>query len=218
MATITKINISGEEIGSVEVPDALADYPCNNALVHACVVAHLATRRQGTASTKTKGEVKMSGQKPFPQKGTGRARAGYMSSPLRPGGGVVFGPKPRSYAQKIDRASRRAAFFGLLAERVRAGTVTIVDSWAMEAPKTKAVAAIKQKLGHRKLLCIGGGDSLNACLSARNIPDVTFLPVGGTGLYDLVSHQGMLISADAWAQLQGRFEAATTRKSARRAK
>ena len=97
MASIPKINISGEEVGEIAVPEALAEYPCNAALVHACVIAHLAARRQGTASTKTKGEVKGTGSKPYSQKGTGRARAGYIASPLRVGGGVVFGPKPLAY-------------------------------------------------------------------------------------------------------------------------
>jgi large subunit ribosomal protein L4 len=211
MASITKINLNGEEIGSVDVPEALAEYPSNAALVHACVLAHLAARRQGTASAKTKSEVNKTGSKPFPQKGTGRARGGRMASPLRTGGAVAFGPRPRSYRQKIDRASRRAAFFSVLADRVREGTLRIVDSWDMDAPRTKALAGMQKNLGQAKLLCIGGGDTLNACLSARNIPDMTFLPVGSIGLYDLVCHRGVVISADAWAQLEERFATVTSK-------
>jgi large subunit ribosomal protein L4 len=218
MANIPKINISGEEVGEIAVPEALAEYPCNAALVHACVIAHLAARRQGTACTKTKGEVKASGRKPYSQKGTGRARAGYISSPLRVGGGVVFGPKPHSYTKKIDRAARRQAFFGVLADRVRGGAVRVVESWEMAAPKTKALAGMQQVLGLRKVLCIGGTDSINACLSARNLPELTFMQVGSLGVYDLVCHRGLVISADAWSQLEERFKAAATTKAKRKAR
>jgi len=207
MATLTKINLSGESVGEVELSDALAAYPCNAELAHACVVAQLASRRSGTASTLTKGEVKGSGAKPWRQKGTGRARAGYRSSPIWRGGGVVFGPKPRSYGKRVSKRNRRTAFFGVLADKVRQGQVRVIDGWEMEAPRTKTIVALKNALDTGKLLCVCAADSRNACLSARNVPDVSFMEVGSVSIHDILYHTDLLISEPALRILEKRFKA-----------
>ena len=214
MATIPKINLAGTQLGDVQVSDALASCPCNAAVVHAAVVVHQAAKRRGTASTLTKGTVDATGRKPWAQKGTGRARAGYIASPIWRGGGVVFGPHPHEYNRKINRSAKRSAIFGLLAERVRTGAVRIVDSWQMDAPKTKTIVALKKVLGARTLLCLGLGVQKNAMLSARNVTKVTYLDVNATGVYDVVTHATLVIAEDAWRQIEERFAAAVANPAA----
>lgn len=205
MGTVTKINIAGEAVGQVEVPEALAAYTCPPEVVHACVVAHLANARQGTVNTLTKGEVDKTGRKPWPQKGTGRARAGYVASPLWRGGGVVFGPKPRDFNMKVNRRTKQLAFFGALAELVRGGQVRVISDWKMEAPKTKVMAGLKKALGMRSMLCVSDGEARAAYLSARNVPGISFQPVNAIGVYDLMRHAGLVIAESAWDQLMKRF-------------
>jgi large subunit ribosomal protein L4 len=214
MATIPKINLAGTQVGDVHVSDALASYPCNAAVVHAAVVVHQSLKRRGTASTLTKGTVDATGRKPWAQKHTGRARAGYIASPLWRGGGVVFGPHPHEYYKKINRKARRSALFGVLAERVRAGAVRIVDSWQMDAPKTKTIATLKKALAARTLLCLGLGEQKNAELSARNVAQTVFLDVNATGVYDVLTHATLVIAEDAWRHLEERFAAAVATPAA----
>jgi len=205
MASLDKINISGETIGSCEVSEELQSYPCNEGLVHASVLAQLANRRQGTACTKTKGEVKCTGSKPWRQKGTGRARAGYASSPIWRGGGVVFGPKPRSYTQKTNRKSRRKAMFGVIASKIRDGRVRVIGDWTMEAPKCKTFVGLKSSLEVRKMLCIGQVEDRNAYLSSRNITNVQFLDIDSINVYDLVNSTDLVISEAALKVIEERF-------------
>ena len=207
MATVDKINLAGESLGTVTVPQALAEMPCNKDIVHSCVVALQANRRQGNASTLTKGEVDKTGRKPWAQKHTGRARAGYFASPVWRGGGVVFGPKPRSYRQKVNDRTRRAAFFGTLAERIREGAVRVIDTWDVAAPKTKPFAALRGALKLRKMLCVGMPDNRNALLSARNVAGLSFMEAASLNVLDLATHNGLVISAAAWQALEERFNA-----------
>lgn len=209
MATVEKINLAGEPIGQVEAPAALAEFPCNKELVHQCVVALLANRRQGNASSLTKGEVDRTGRKPWAQKHTGRARAGYFGSPVWRGGGVVFGPKPRSFGKKVNEKSRKAAFFGTLAERLREGSIRVIDSWNVEKPNTKSFAALAGKVGLRSLLFVGTPADKAAHLSTRNLAAASFMDVGSINVYDLATHYGLVISDAAWKQLQDRFTSFT---------
>ena len=192
---VDKINLSGEIVGKYEVADALSTAECNPSLVHACVLAHLANKRQGTHSTLTKGEVNRTGKKPFRQKGTGRARAGYFSSPVWRGGGIAFGPKPRDYSQKVNKRVKRSALIGILADKLREEKVLVIESWEMEAPKTKTIATLKTKLNARKMLCVGFGNQENAFLSARNIENVKFMDVTGLNVYD-VTNSTLIIMAE----------------------
>jgi large subunit ribosomal protein L4 len=205
MATLTKINLAGETVGQVNVPDALAAYTCAPSVVHACVVAHEAALRRGTASTLTKGGVDKTGRKPWAQKGTGRARAGYFASPLWRGGGVVFGPKPRLYDKKVNRMMKRQAFYAVLAKRVRDGNVRLIQDWQMERPQAKAIAALKKTLGMRTMLCVATPGSQNGYLSARNVKGASFLEVGSVGVHNLLTSRGLVIAEEAWKTLQDRF-------------
>lgn len=219
MATLEKIRITGAAAGTVDVPSWLADATCTPALVHQVMVAHRNAARAGTANTLTKSEVRLTGAKPWRQKGTGRARAGYAASPVWRGGSVVFGPRPRSYRQKVDRAWRRAAARSVLASRVRDGAVACVDSWALDAPKTKTMAGLKAARAARRLLCVGTGDiTLNAQLSGRNIPGVTFVDVSEVDAYTLLTHDRVVVSEDAWEALCARLETGKDSKSGQEAR
>ena len=206
MAKLTKINIAGENIGEFEVAESLCTAPYKPELAHAVYVAIMASIRSGNASTKTKGEVKATGSKPWRQKGTGRARAGYRASPIWRGGGVVFGPKPRSYDKKVNKRDKKAAFYGILAEIIREDKISVIENWKLEAPKAKVIAALKNKLGTRKLLCVGGTQDINAVLSARNIPGTSFVEAGSLNVIDLADCTGMVISESGLEFLASRCE------------
>ena len=206
MATLTKINLAGEETGEIEIADSLLSSPYNPELAHAAAVAQLAARRSGTASTLTKGEVKATGSKPWRQKGTGRARAGYRASPIWRGGGVVFGPKPRDYGKKVSRRDRKAAFFGVLAEKLRENKVRVLETWELETPKTKIIALLKKNLGSRKLLCVGDAKDLNARLASRNVADTSFVDGGSLNVLDLITHDDVILSETALRALENRCE------------
>src|SRR5216117_958071 len=142
--------------------------------LHDVVVAMRAARRSGSASTKTKATVNLSGAKPWRQKGTGRARAGYKSSPVWRGGGVVFGPHPRDYSKKTSKTVRRLAFRKALSERIKAGDVLTVDKFVVPELKTKSfVALLKEQTDARKVLLISDGFDLNTLKSGRNVKPVT---------------------------------------------
>src|SRR5437870_2263302 len=138
--------------------------------MHDAVVAIRAARRSGSANTKTKAEVDLSGAKPWRQKGTGRARAGYKSSPIWRGGGVVFGPKPRDYSKKVSKATRRLAFQKALSERIKAGDVLAIDKFVVLELQTKSfVALLKEQTDARKILLISNGFDQNTLKSGRNV-------------------------------------------------
>src|SRR5438309_11416269 len=142
--------------------------------MHEVVVAIRAARRSGSANTKTKAEVDLSGAKPWRQKGTGRARAGYKSSPIWRGGGVVFGPKPRDYSKKISKSVRRLAFQKALSERIKAGDVLTVDKFVVPELKTKSfVTLLKKQTDARKVLLVSDAFDQNTLKSGRNIKPVT---------------------------------------------
>ena len=206
MASVDKINLAGETIGKHEIPEDMSAFSCADGLIHSCIVAHLANRRQGTASTLTKAEVRKSGKKPWRQKGTGQARAGYISSPIWRGGGVAFGPKPRSYHQKVNRKSRRKALLGILAGKLRDKKVRVIDAWAMETPRTKTIAGLKTTLAARKLVCVGTLDDRNAYLSARNATNTLFLDVDSLNVYDLLNATQVVISEAALSVVEERFQ------------
>src|SRR3712207_795385 len=148
--------------GSVDLDDEIFGEEFHMALVHETVTAELNARRQGTSSTKTRGEVAMTGAKAFRQKGTGRARAGALSTPQRVGGGVAFGPKPRTFRSKVNRKARKRALRCVLSEHARRGSLAIADPDAFEAPSTKAAAAALAERGKEKTLvvCSGEGDNM----------------------------------------------------------
>lgn len=176
--------------------------------VHETVVAMRAARRSGTANTKTKAEVALSGAKPWRQKGTGRARAGYASSPIWRKGGVVFGPKPRDYSKKISKSTRRLAFKKALSERIGAGDVLTIDKFAVGEIKTKTFASmVKKATDARKVLLISDSFDDNTFKSARNVKSVTLATATDVNTEQLLAFHKILVTAKALEKLAERTNA-----------
>jgi large subunit ribosomal protein L4 len=173
--------------------------------MHDAVVAMRAARRSGSANTKTKADVNLSGAKPWRQKGTGRARAGYKSSVIWRGGGVVFGPKPRDYTKKVSKTVRRLAFQKALSERIKAGDVLTVESFSVKEPKTKAfVSLIKDQTNAKKVLLISDSFDESFYRSARNMKPVLLATASEVNTEQLLAFDKIIVSGKALEQLAER--------------
>lgn len=173
--------------------------------MHDVVVAMRAARRSGSANTKTKAEVNLSGSKPWRQKGTGRARAGYKSSPVWRGGGVVFGPKPRDYTKKVSKTTRRLAFQKALTERINAGDVLTIDAFAVKELKTKAfVTFLTKQTDARKVLVISDAFDETTYKSARNVKPVLLTTANDVNTEQLLAFDKILVTSGALERLAAR--------------
>src|ERR1700741_3657 len=176
--------------------------------VHDVVVAMRAARRSGSANTKTKAEVDLSGAKPWRQKGTGRARAGYKSSPIWRGGGVVFGPKPRDYSKKVSKSVRRLAFHKALSERIKAGDVLTIDKFVVPELKTKSfIALLKKQTDVEKVLVVSDSFDDNTFKSARNVKPVKLATASDVNTEQLLAFEKILVTDGALAKLAERTAA-----------
>lgn len=198
--TVQALDTNGVKTGDVVLDEAVFGATALPQLLHDVVKMQLANRRQGTASTRTRSEVRGGGKKPWKQKGTGRARAGTRRSPLWRGGGTVFGPKPRSYSYAVPRQVRIAALRAALSEKVRAGQLMVLDSLSLEEPSTKAFKALLERLGitGRALIVTDQtrrGDAI--AKSCRNLPHLTFLPTQGLNVYDILRHDTLIMTKGA---------------------
>lgn len=208
MSKLPVCNMSGERLGEIDLADDLLVKGKGTQAVHDVVVAHLAKCRAGTASTLRKGEVAGSNKKPWQQKGTGRARAGFRQSPVWRGGGVAFGPKPRSYAKKVTKKTARLAFQRALSEKVASGAVTVIDQMTMPKAKTKDFAVILKKLDAvRSALVVTDTTDRNLALAARNVPNVEVVTAANVHTYQVLRHHKILVSKSAMEQLVGRLKA-----------
>lgn len=204
MAKVAVYNIAGQQTGEIELNDAVFGVEVNETVVHQALVMQLASNRQGTAATKTRSMVRGGGKKPWKQKGTGRARAGSIRSPLWVGGGTVFGPQPRSYAFRMPRKARRLAIKSALTSKLQNGELVVLDAIAFEQPKTKQVVELLNNFGlaERKALFITGELNENVEKSSRNIPGVKALTANGLNVFDLLHHDKLLITRDAVARIE----------------
>ena len=174
--------------------------------VHDVVVAMRAARRSGSANTKSKADVNLSGAKPWRQKGTGRARAGYKSSPVWVGGGVAFGPKPRDYSKKVPKSVKRVALRKALSERIKSGDILIVDRFTVGQPKTRQfVAALKALTPEAKVLVIGTAFDNNTYLAARNIQPAQLVTSADVNTEQLLAYRKIILTNEALAQLAERI-------------
>ncbi|MCC7442023.1 MAG: 50S ribosomal protein L4 [Bdellovibrionales bacterium] len=197
MPTLDVMSLENKKVGSVNLSDAVFGAEVNVPLVHQVVKAQLATRRQGTAKTKTKAEVRGGGKKPFKQKGTGNARQGSSRSPLQPGGGRIFGPRPRDYTQRTNRKMVNGALRSILSDRVKAGRLMVIDSFDLKEIKTKVLADIfGKKLNLTKALVIDEANK-NLELSGRNLKGVRVMQTGGLNVYDVIRHDWVVFSKRA---------------------
>ncbi|WP_054697784.1 50S ribosomal protein L4 [Syntrophomonas palmitatica] len=206
MPKVALYDMSGAQIGDLEISDDVFGIKPNEAVLYQFVKMQLANKRAGTASTKTRSEVSGGGKKPWRQKGTGRARAGSNRSPVWKGGGIVFGPKPRDYSMKLPRKVRRLAMKSALSSKVQDNNLIVVDSLNFDEPKTKLMAATLEALnaGKKTLVVTADGDP-NVVKSARNIPGVKPLRVDFMNVYDLLNYDTLLITRDAVAKVEEVF-------------
>ena len=193
------LTAEGKTNGSVELPAEIFDAEVSIALMHQVVNAQLAAARQGTHSTKTRGEVRGGGRKPFRQKGTGRARQGSIRAPHYTGGGVVHGPKPRDYSQRTPKKMIKAALFGALSDRARNERIHVIEELvAGQTPSTKSAKAFIERLTDRKtVLLVVGREDLNARRSANNLPNVHILDAGQLNTYDVLNADDVVFSVEA---------------------
>jgi large subunit ribosomal protein L4 len=206
MTTIDVLNIDGEKAGSVELPAEVFDVPANIPLLHQVVVGQLAAARQGTHKTKTRGEVRGGGHKPWRQKGTGRARQGSRRAPQWKGGGVVHGPTPRDYSHRTPKKMKAAALRGALSDRARNGRLKVVESFVSgDTPSTKAAIATLRKVTEyrRVLVVLADEDRLN-WLSLRNEPSVHLIEAGQLNTYDVLASDDVIFTSEALDEFLGK--------------
>ena len=202
MANVAVFNMNGEQVGSIELNDAIFGIEANEHVMHLAVVQYLANQRQGTQSAKTRSEVRGGGRKPFRQKGTGRARQGCIRSPQWVGGGVVFAPKPRDYSFKLNKEVKRLALQSALSTKVAEGKIIVMDELTMAEAKTKAMVQVLANIKCGKALIVTDGDNQNVVLSARNIPDVKTASVNTINVYDLLKYNTLVVTKDAVAKIE----------------
>ncbi|MFA4043356.1 MAG: hypothetical protein HZRFUVUK_000121 [Candidatus Fervidibacterota bacterium] len=200
-------NIQGEKVGVYTIPDEWLNVKINKALIHQVIVSHLSNKRQGTHSTKTRGEVRGGGRKPWPQKGTGRARQGSIRAPQWRGGGKVHTPKPLDWDMKINKQMRKQAIKFAWIDKIRSGNVVLIDNLAFEEPKTKRMYQLLQKLGiaGNKVLLLMRDFDENVYLSARNLQNVYMLPYYQPSAYDLINAEKILTTCDAMDAIKERI-------------
>lgn len=206
MSTLDVHNISGAVLREKELADAFTDAEVNGTVIHQCVVAYLANQRQGTASTKTRSEVKGSGRKLYRQKGTGRARVGHAKSPIRVHGGVAFGPKPRSYRQATPKRVRQLGLHSALADRFQNQQCILVEDFTLEKPRTKDIVNMLEAVNAAgKVLLVLNEHSSSIHLSVRNIPQVNSCTWDNLNVYEVMWHDTLIITENAAEKLESKF-------------
>jgi large subunit ribosomal protein L4 len=210
-STVDILSPAGDKAGTVELPSEIFDARVSVPLIHQVVVAQLAAARQGTHKTKTRGEVRGGGKKPYRQKGTGRARQGSTRAPQFAGGGIVHGPVPRDYSQRTPKKMKAAALRGALSDRARHGRVHVVSGVVENEISTKAAKTLLGKISERKhVLLVAEREDESAWLSARNLPQVHILEPGQLNTYDvLVSDDVVFTKAAFESFVAGPQKAAT---------
>ena len=202
MANVTVYNMEGNEVGTMELNDAVFGVEINEHLVHLAVVRQLANNRQGTQKAKTRSEVSGGGRKPWRQKGTGHARQGSIRAPQWTGGGVVVAPVPRDYEVKMNKKERRAALKSALTSKVQENKLVVVDSLALAEAKTKEMQKVLTNLKADKALVVTADDDQKVVLSARNIADVQTATVNTINVYDVMKHNTVVVTKDAVASIE----------------
>lgn len=202
MANVAIYNMEGNEVGSLELNDAVFGVEVNDHLVHMAVVQQLANNRQGTQKAKTRSEVRGGGRKPWRQKGTGHARQGSIRAPQWKGGGVVFAPVPRSYSFKLNKKEKRAALKSALTSRVNESKFIVLDELKLDEIKTKKFREVLNNLKVNKALVIINENDKNVVMSARNIPTVKTALTNTINVYDILKYDTVVVTKDAVATIE----------------
>lgn len=206
MSTIKVLNMAGAEVGTVELSDGIFGIEPNEAVVHEVVKNHLANCRQGTQSALTRGEVSGGGKKPWRQKGTGHARQGSTRAPQWTHGGIVFAPKPRDYSYSVNKKIKRLALKSVLSAKAAEGNIIVVDSIAMDAPKTKEFAAFLGAVkAEDKAYVVLPEVTANVIKSARNIPGIVTTTATILSVYDILNAKTLILDKAALATIEEVF-------------
>ncbi|MBS5651061.1 50S ribosomal protein L4 [bacterium 210917-DFI.7.65] len=206
MSTIKVLNMSGAEVGTVELSDGIFGIEPNQAVVHEVVKNHLANRRQGTQSALTRAEVSGGGKKPWRQKGTGHARQGSTRAPQWTHGGIVFAPKPRDYSYNVNKKIKRLALKSVLSAKAAEGKIIVVDSIAMDAPKTREFAAFLNAVkAEDKAYIVMPEVAANVVKSARNIPGIVTTTATILSVYDILNAKTLILDKAALATIEEVF-------------
>ena len=205
MAKVSVYNIEGKVVGDMELNDAVFGVEVNTHLVHQAVVLHLANKRQGTQSAKTRSEVSGGGRKPWRQKGTGHARQGSTRSPQWTGGGIVFAPKPRDYSFKMNKKEKNLALKSVLTTKVAENKFIVVDGLSFDEIKTKNMVNVLKNLEVKKALVVTDDDNKNVTLSSRNIPGVKTAFTNTINVYDILKYDKMVVAKDVISKIEEVF-------------
>ena len=207
MATLKIRKVDGTETGSLDVSDDVFGITPKIHCVRIAVNQYMANQRAGTHSTKTRGKVQGGGRKPFRQKGTGRARQGTNRAPQMRGGSVTFGPHPRDYSMKINKKVRRSAYYSIWSELVQSGRLVVIDAFGIEQPRTRRLVEILDALGvEGSALLVTEKTDETMALSARNIPGVTPINAENINVYDLLTHDWVVVTSDVIKQVEVAYQ------------
>jgi large subunit ribosomal protein L4 len=206
MPKVAVYNVDGKQVGELDLAEGVFGLEPNIHVLHSAVLLQQASLRSGTHDTKGRSEVRGGGRKPWKQKGTGRARQGSIRSPQWKGGGIVFGPTPRSYGFKLPRKVRRLAIKSALSSKVVDNQIIVLDQLSLSQPKTKDISKLLNNLKvSRKALVVTADFDNNVALSARNIPGVKFVSAEGINVLDVIKHDQLIITKDAVAKVEEVF-------------
>ncbi len=205
MATVDVLNSAGKKVSETQLSDEIFNTPIKKSVLHQVVHSQLVAKREGTAACKTRGMVSGSTRKLFRQKGTGNARAGSIKSPLRKGGGVIFGPNQRSYAVKVPKKVKKLALKMALSSKVEDNTIYIIDDFNLETIKTREFVNVLNALDLSDLLIVSDAEEANLLLSSRNIPDVKVIKTEGLNVYDILKFKNLLLVESTIKNIEGRL-------------
>jgi large subunit ribosomal protein L4 len=205
MAAVDVLNSAGNKVSEAELIDEIFNIPVKTSVLHEVVRSQLAAKREGTAASKTRAMVKGSTKKLFRQKGTGNARAGSVKSPLRKGGGVIFGPSPRSFAYKVPKKVRSLALKMALSCKLTDKTLYVIDDFKLEEIKTKVLSEVLATLNLQDLLIVSDSEDINLALSSRNIPDIKVIKTAGLNVYDILKFKNLLLVESTIKNIEGRL-------------
>ena len=205
MATVDVLNIKGDKVSQADLPDEIFSVPVSVPVLHQVVKAQLAARRAGTACVKNRSDVSGSTHKLYRQKGTGRARKGNIKSPVLRGGGVVFGPHPRSYEQKVSKKVRKLALKMALSSKLLDNELMVVDRFELEQIKTKDFVSAVQTLQAPKALIVTVDGNRHLELSSRNVPGIKVIRCEGLNVYDILKYDKLILLEEAVKGIEGRL-------------
>lgn len=203
MPKVALYNVEGQQVGEIELRDDIFGIEVNEYVMHDVVTMQLANKRQGNAATKTRTQVRGGGRKPWKQKGTGRARAGSIRSPLWVGGGITFGPQPRSYRFAIPKKVRRLALKSALSSKLKSNGIIVLDDLVLTETKTKAIVSLLKNLNvERKALLVTADSNEHLTRSSNNIPGVSSAAAQNLNVYDVLAHDKLVLTKDAVAKVE----------------